>query len=213
MKVFFDNVERLVSETMFRSRERLSAFVFEGKGKYIVNAQNKGQDIGLSKAVRIAAALGKSLDELTRDQGKVTKPRDLIAEISAIHSQSGGRLEAFEHLQDYFDLYYPTLPSDHSVRPKRIGKYTLVARILRRRRIDNLRSAINSFRPELDAKLKASYQAALAGVPVFSFERFSETINVEPYQVDVRYIRLLLCVVDEKGQQYVLTYCFELPRD
>lgn len=211
--IFFENVTRAArSASRFGSLQKLSIHLDHTKPKYLANARKRRQDIGLRSAVAVADALGVTVDALVHSPAvsRFQMHRDRIADILSAHKLAGGRLSEMEPWLEYVDLYFPPAPDDQTLRPFRMGKDSLASNTLRNYGREALQEALKSSGNEvLDARLKASYEAALGGVPIISMEELDEEVSVEPFHIKLNYARLLLKVFGDEDEEYILNYSVE----
>lgn len=127
----------------------------------------------------------------------------------AIHKIYGGRLEAFGGLLQYCMVIHAPKEDDKKSKLFHVGENCYAVQLLQNGK-DDLQEAINTWEnAELDDKLMLEYRTALSGRPMLSTEKFKQAIAVAPYFIDVQYIRLLLGVIDDQGQKFVLIYSRE----
>lgn len=210
MEVFYQNVTALIPVSRFRSREELSAFVFDGKGKYLANAHKKNQDLSLRRAKKIADALAVPLDVLVEEDPAIPQALDQFVNIINALSQSRC-VDQLGGLIEHVDLYHAVKSNDPSLKVYRVGRNSLSSQVLQQAGLSKMRKAVRSITPDLDARLRTSYEAAAAGLPVLSIETLDEKVPVPPHHIRIRYLRLLMSVSGPDQMPLVLTYCYPLP--
>ena len=210
-EAFFENVRRAVAvSSRWNSREQLSRSLWPNTPKYIAKADKAGQEISLSRACQIADALGIPVGVLAKRGAFLVKKRPDIQHIMSAIDTSQGDVSAFGDLIEFVDLYHPPSPGDLTIKPYRIGRYSLAAVTLSQFGEDAVKEALESSgNDSLNAELMARYEAALAGLPMLDRVKLDERISIEPYRIMLNTYRLLHRVHDD-GKPYILNYSIEV---
>ncbi|MEP4195919.1 MAG: hypothetical protein ABJL99_09820 [Aliishimia sp.] len=211
MKVFFDNLARVVPiNSRYGSLHKLSEDAI-GQAKYISGAIKKNSDINLTRALKISNALGLSLDELARPGCSVNAYTPTIDPFINCFRISQGHVNDFAGIIEFADLYLPPNEGDNTLLVHKIGRNSLAANTLNTCDVGVAQAALDSSgNSSLDDRLKASYAAAAGGLLVLGVETLNEKISVPPFAIRMRFKRLLLHVTTNKQETLVLNYSTQI---
>ena len=156
---------------------------------------------------RKAAALLEQALSLLGPQDQNAPPK--FEDVLSWWRDSGGQLVNCDHIIEHCDLHQA--PSDDSFRTsvRRIGSNSLATKILGEASIDRLHKEMDKAIPEESRRVSDAYVSALGGSPIISCESLRGKLTSEDTLV-LDYDRLLLPVVNERGERLILNYSKEV---
>lgn len=156
---------------------------------------------------RKAAALLEQALSLLGPQDPNAPPK--FEDVLSWWRDSGGQLVNCDHIIEHCDLHQA--PSDDSFRTsvRRIGSNSLATKILGEASIDRLHQEMDKAIPEDSRRVSDAYVSALGGSPIISCESLRGKLTSEDTLV-LDYDRLLLPVVNERGERLILNYSKEV---
>ena len=122
---------------------------------------------------------------------------------------TGGQLINCDHIIEHCDLHQ--LPVDQSPRTqvRRLGANSLATKIIGAPDIDRLHQEMDKAIPADSARVTEAYMTALNGTPIISCESLRGKLTSED-TLRLDYDRLLLPVINERGERLVLNYSKEV---
>ena len=122
---------------------------------------------------------------------------------------TGGQLINCDHIIEHCDLHQ--LPVDQSPRTqvRRLGANSLATKIIGAPDIDRLHQEMDKAIPADSARVTEAYMTALNGTPIISCESLRGKLTSED-TLRLDYDRLLLPVMNERGERLVLNYSKEV---
>ncbi len=156
---------------------------------------------------RKAAALLEQALQLLGPQDENAPPK--FEDVLSWWRDSGGQLVNCDHIIEHCDLHQA--PGDDSFRTsvRRIGSNSLATKILGEASIDRLHQEMDKAIPEESRRVSDAYVSALGGSPIISCESLRGKLTSEDTLV-LDYDRLLLPVVNERGERLILNYSKEV---
>ena len=178
---------------------------------------------GVFTLYRLACTLGLSIDSLLQSD-LVPPQRDLSVfndikgrdpasfdTLMSTHWRGGGRLDAFDHVEDHFDLYAAPDDSENTPQIRRLGHRSLLAmrletvdRVVAQRELDLL--------PEKTKSFTMSFHKQVMTQGICCDNTFLDhKLSTKPVHVRAGYSRLGLRVESPKGEALILIACKPIP--
>ena len=121
------------------------------------------------------------------------------------HVRGGGRIEAFDDILQYCDVYWAPDSKDSEVRIKSVGEFSLASMTMGTANADVLSTALNKT-PALAQKVNGDHLRAIECGPYTSAEYLDNQMPNRPVRVRIDYLRTILPVTDADGQLFVITH-------
>ena len=122
---------------------------------------------------------------------------------------SGGHLVNCDHIIEHCDLHQVPVDSSPRTQVRRLGANSLATKILGEASIERLHREMDKAIPEDSRRVTDAYVTALSGNPIISCESLRGKLTSEDTLV-LDYDRLLLPVMNEKGERLILNYSKEV---
>ena len=170
----------------------------QGDGGAVAIPQSHGR-----QTQKAAELLEQALHLLEAQQNPDAPPQ--FEEILSWWRDSGGHLVNCDHIIEHCDLHQ--VPDDDSPRTqvRRLGANSLATKILGEPNIKRMHQEMDKAIPEASRRVTDAYVSALGGSPVISCESLRGKLTSEDTLI-LDYDRLLLPVLDEKGDRLILNY-------
>ncbi len=142
-----------------------------------------------------------------REAAVVRGEEPTIDDMMARWYKYGRQMSGYDQIKEWFDVY--RAPSDRSNRIEvlRMGSNSLASRTLGGSNLKSLQYALDEVRDnDLQKRLLASYQNAAEGHPVLSEESLNVLAPGHAEQIRMDYLRLLLPVEVDSGEQAIISY-------
>lgn len=157
----------------------------------------------------ISAQAERILSAVTREAHRKLGLRDgrpLLDDVLTWWHQQGGRLNNFDRLSDYVDLYAAPSAEVIAPAPYRLGQHSLAAHSFNLRTTEHLRQLIDGFDKDLIENVRLAHVETTGGQPNLSVQQID--VNLPGYSFPLRftYKRLLLPVRDAGGRALILNY-------
>lgn len=157
---------------------------------------------------RKAAALLEQALQLLGPQAHADAPPK-FEDVLSWWRDSGGRLVNCDHIIEHCDLHQAPVDDSPRTEVRRIGANSLATKILGEPSIDRLHQEMDKAIPEDSRRVTDAYVTALSGSPIISCESLRGKLTSED-TLRLDYDRLLLPVVNERGERLILNYSKEV---
>lgn len=229
LECFYSNLDEAILSAGMTDHSLSGAL---GRGKnYIQDAKKAKRNPGLTTINRIAGILRCDIADLVRPPRMAPERRHIddirrgasqdgqrlagyegvpsMDDVLKWRASNGGRLEHFDQLAEYFELFDVPDRADVNPLPIFVGARSLASRELRLRGTDELLAVFQSSEGNLMQSVAAGHLRAATGEILL--EHKSIGINITTgYRVMISYDRLLAPVTDSDGAVKILHY--SLPR-
>ncbi len=160
-----------------------------------------------SHSNRKAAALLEQALTLLGPQDQNAPPK--FEDVLSWWRDSGGQLVNCDHIIEHCDLHQAPAENSSRTMVRRIGSNSLATKILGESSIDRLHQEMDKAIPEESRRVTDAYVSAMGGSPIISCESLRGKLTSEDTLV-LDYDRLLLPVVNERGERLILNYSKEV---
>ena len=134
-----------------------------------------------------------------------------VSELVRRYIRSGQRIEAFEDLLDYCDVYEAPDDETRTVTVRSVGEKSLAALRMKENSVTVLQTAYDSATPEFREQIFASHQKAVKNGMTVEADVIDERMNNRPIHVKIEYLRVALSLTDADGRSCLLIYCELIP--
>lgn len=224
---FRDAFEKAFRNSKFTSYRQLSlaSQCSEPQAQQIIKGKFDGSNTGpgIFTMYRLARSLGISLDSFFQaDLAPPTKNLDQLNNVHgreptcydalmSIHWRSGGRLEAFDEVQESFDLY--AAPNDETIKPviKRIGAEGLLCMRMQTTDISIAQRELDALPPQLRRQVLDFHRRVMTEGMCVENTFLDHRLKSKPVHVRAGYSKLGLRVEGQNDRPYVLLACKPIP--
>jgi len=126
--------------------------------------------------------------------------------------RSGHRLEAFQKVMPYCDLYTAPDPDSHTVKVLQVGEKSLAALRMGEASSLVLQEAYNTATPEFREQVYTSHKRAWDLGLTVEPDAIDQRMENRPVHVKIDYIRVAMRLSDASGAEYILIYCELIPQ-
>ncbi|MBU2981916.1 hypothetical protein KO498_08815 [Lentibacter algarum] len=116
------------------------------------------------------------------------------------------KLEAFETIIEWFDIYEVPDAKADGIQLVRMGSNSLAARTLESANLSTLQYALDHVDDDLKSGLLNAYRDAASGKPILTEEVLNVRAPGSNQKIELKYFRLLLRVVCKDGKATILSY-------
>lgn len=234
-KDFRDRFTRAFEASEFTSQRALS--IASGWSESRINRIMTGQfdnskdGPGFFGLIRACEQLGVTPDYLAgiskfgkSDPGAALNAVSFLESMSQDHStptikslirsyvRSGHRLEAFQKVMPYCDLYAAPDPESHRVKVLQVGEKSLAALRMGEASALVLQEAYNTATPEFREQVYISHKRAWDLGMTVEPDSIDQRMENRPVHVKIDYIRVAMRLSDASGSEYILIYCELIPQ-
>ncbi len=156
---------------------------------------------------KAADLLEQALHLLGAQQDTNAPPK--FEEVLSWWRESGGYLVNCDHIIEHCDLHQAPIDDSPRTQVRRLGANSLATKILGEASINRMHQEMDKAIPEESRRVTDAYVTALSGSPIISCESLRGKLTSEDTLI-LDYDRLLLPVMNERGERLILNYSKEV---